>query len=352
MDRKEDLEEQVRRLTKTVEEMRGRMTRLEGREPGAEAPNRSDRRGFLRLGAGAVLGALGMAAAKVVPASAATGGNMMLGQANVAENPTTLRADGPTPPTQVLGVEATATTFAGTFNGPLQALGPDGGVGITAADVEGVDGWASGARAAGVYGLTDTGYGVIGESSSGIAVYAHGSGRIRQDGPFAGTPTHQPNLYELVRDLAGVLWINNAVTGLTDWRPVWRRINTVRVDSSAGTGAPFAPFRLRDTRGGPKPGANSTNHVAVVGQGVGASHIPTDAIAVFGNLTATQYSGAGFLTISPDGIPAATSTVNFIVGQAAIANSFIVGLNGGKLQVHVSNNTACHFIVDINGYIQ
>jgi hypothetical protein len=352
MDRKEDLEEQVRRLTQIVEEMRGRMARM---EPGPETLNRSDRRGFLRLGAGAVLGALGMAAAKVVPASAATGGTMMLGQANLAENPTTLQADGGTPPTQVLAVEASATTFAGTFNGPLQALGPDGGLGLTAADVEGVDGWASGARAAGVYGLTDSGYGVIGESDTGIALYARRSGRLRQEALLAaGNPSYIPNFHEQVRDATGVLWINNAVVvpPLGDPKPVWRRMNTLRVDSSDGTGGPFAPFRLHDTRGGSKPGANSTTHVAVTGQGVGASHIPNDAIAVFGNLTATQYSGGGFLTISPDGISAATSTVNFIVGQSAIANSFIVGLNGGKLQVHVSNNTACHFIVDINGYIQ
>ena len=70
MDRTEELEEQVRRLAETVEAMRSRMARLEDREPSPEtASKRSDRRGFLRLGAGAVLGALGMAAARVVPAA-------------------------------------------------------------------------------------------------------------------------------------------------------------------------------------------------------------------------------------------------------------------------------------------
>ncbi|TMB86434.1 MAG: hypothetical protein E6J37_12905 [Chloroflexi bacterium] len=70
MDRTQELEEQVRRLSQTVDAMRGRMSRLEGREPGAEVAKESNRRGFLRIGAGAVLGALGFAAARALPASA------------------------------------------------------------------------------------------------------------------------------------------------------------------------------------------------------------------------------------------------------------------------------------------
>ena len=188
MDRTEELEEQVRRLTQTVDAMRGQMARLEGRQGPEAGLRRSDRRGFLRLGAGAVLGALGMAATKVVPASAATGGNMVLGQANVAENPTTLAADGTTPPVQVLGVSAFgATSPTQTFSGPLQGLG-------TAGAVEGVDGWASGPMGWGVYGLSDAGTGVVGESSTGISLYGRGSGRIREPRCDRSCRDHAPGV--------------------------------------------------------------------------------------------------------------------------------------------------------------
>ena len=342
------LEEQVRHLTETVESMRGRMARLEEREPSAKGAKASDRRGFLKLGAGAVLGALGMAAARVVPAAAATGGNMILGCGNSADATTSLIATGGTPPVQVLGVSAAGTTWVqgttGSFGGPLQGLGTSTGV------VDGVDGWAGGASGAGVYGVSDAGYGVIGESSTGIGVYARSSGRIRQEAQAnPGLPNYTPNLFEQVRDADGVLWIHNG-TG------VWRRVNTVRVDSSDGSGVPFAPFRVYDSRSGAKKAAGSTTVVAIAGQGTGASTIPADAIAVMGNLTATQYTGGGYLALSPAGVTVATSSVNFITGQAAIANGFIVGLgagglNAGKVQVKVAGH-ASHFLIDITAYIQ
>ena len=345
MDRTQELEERVRNLHQTIEEMRTRMARLEGRDPDVVVTKQSDRRGFLRLGAGAVLGALGWAAVKAVPAIAATGGNMLLGCGNSADAPTTLITTGGNP--QVLGVEAIGTTFAGTFNGPLQGLGASS----SSAAVDGVDGWAGGTFGAGVYGLSDTGYGVIGDSNQGIGLYAATSGRIRQDGLLAaGLPGYAANPFEQVRDANGVLWISElSVVG-------WRRVNTVRVDAADGSGVPFTPTRLVDTRVGAKPAKNSTIKYLVAGTGAGASSIPADAIAVMGNLTATGYSGAGFLTISPAGVTVATSSVNFITGQASIANGFIVGLGTGadlgKLQVHVSNNTASHYIIDITAYIQ
>ena len=350
MDRTQELEERVRNLGQTIEEMRNRMARLEGRDPEADAVKQSNRRGFLRLGAGAVLGALGWAAVRAVPASAATGGNMILGNPNSADAPTTLVTTGALP--QVLGVEAAATTWVegttGTFTAPLQGLGT--GLGASTTLVDGVDGWAGGTKGAGVYGLSDTGYGVIGESNQGIALYAATSGRIRQDGLIAaGLPGYTPNSFEQVRDANGILWIHNA-TG------EWRRVNTVRVDAADGSGVPFAPFRVKDTRTGAKPASGSTTVVQIAGAGgVGASHIPLDAVAVMGNLTATGYTGAGFLALSPAGVTVGTSSVNFITGQGAIANGFIVGLgtggNAGKIQVKVAGS-ASHFLIDITAYIQ
>ena len=58
--------------------------------------------------------------------------------------------------------------------------------------------------------------------------------------------------------------------------------------------------------------------------------------------------GSGAAQFSPARDP---STVNFIVGQGAIANSFVCGLSGGALQVYVAGHSS-HFIVDITAYIQ
>jgi hypothetical protein len=362
MDRTRELEEELRRLTQMVAEMRARMARSEGRRSSTDAEsNHSGRRGFLRLGAGALLGALGWAAVKAVPASAATNGSLVLGNPNLAENPTTLVADGGTPPVQVLGVEAAGTTWNppidGTFVGPLQGLGADGGEDkVTAVDVDGVNGWARGVRAAGVYGLTNSGYGVIGESNSGVGLYARTSGRIQQEALLLpGAPTYQPGLFEQVRDSDGVLWIHNG-------SGVWRRVNTMRADTADGLGGAFKPFRRLDTRSGAIKAAGSLTVVSIAGQGSGASAIPADAIAAVGNLTATAYTGGGFLAIMPAGITVGTgagqfnpasdpSTVNFQVGQSAIANAFVCGLSGGALQVYVAGHSS-HFIVDITAYIQ
>jgi hypothetical protein len=341
MDRTQELEEQVRHLTQAVEAMREQVAGLEGRASANGADGkRSDRRGFLRLGMGAAIGALGMAAAKVIPAVAATGGPVLLGCANAADAPTTITGSGTTPP--VFSGIAAATTWnpptTGTFAGPIQGHGTSGAV-------EGVDGWASGATAWGVYGLTDAGTGVVGESSTGIGLYARGSGRIRQEGlANPGLPGYTPNLFEQVRDSDGVLWVHNAAG-------VWRRVNSIRVDAASGNGNAYKPFRRLDTRSGARKAAGSTTVITIAGQGTGDSTVPPDAVGVVGNLTAVGYVGGGFLTISPAGITVGTSSLNFPTSGPAIANAYICGLNGGSLQVKVAGS-ATHFLLDITGYIQ
>jgi hypothetical protein len=349
MDRNQELEEELQCLAHTVAELRGRLARLEGRGSSTEAkPSRSDRRGFLRLGAGAALGALGWAAVKAVPASAATGNNMVLGTSMVAENGTQVAGDSGNP-IPIFSASAQGTNWVqgttGSFAGPLQGLGAASNV----TPVDGVDGWASGLMSAGVYGLTDSGYGVIGESSTGADLYARGSGRIMQNHRGAGLPNFIPGPeMEQVRDLDGVLWIHNALGE-------WRRVNTTRVDRADGSGAAFKPFRRIDTRSGAIKAAGSVTVVSIAGTGTGASAIPPDAIAAVGNLTATAYTGAGFLAIMPAGTvynPAADpSSLNFQIGQGAIANAFVCGLSGGSLQVYVGGHSS-HFIVDITAYIQ
>ncbi len=199
-------------------------------------------------------------------------------------------------------------------------------------------------------------------ANGGPDLLLNGLGRLVQywygyGGTFGG-PNFTPsaNYFETVRNRDGAMWQSRGNGSGATGQAAWKRINAVRVDSADGTGAPFAPFRLLDTRSGARKAVGSTTVVTAAGAGTGASTIPADAVAVIGNLTATAYTGPGFLSIAPAGVSVTTSAVNFITGQGAIANSFIVGLgtgatNGGKLQVKVAGHPS-HFLIDITGYLQ
>jgi hypothetical protein len=290
MNRTEELEDQVRRLTSTVDEMKARMIKLETAEPDNQnGSKRSSRRGFLRLGAAAALGSLGWAAAKTIPASALTGGPTLLGTANLAENPTTIAADGVTPPVQVLAaMDSTFTpadlATAGGFTGTLRGLGP--GANVLNPPVEGVDGWAQGTRAYGVYGLTDSGTGVVGEAATGIGLYARRSGRIRQDGlTTAGTPVHAPNDFEFVRDSNGEPYVS--VAG-----GAWRRLTTFEIfPNPRRVYNGFAQPRVAGTYGP----VDATKQVYPT---PAPSGVPVGAKAAF---CAVQSYSSGVMTIYPDG---------------------------------------------------
>jgi hypothetical protein len=265
----------------------------------------------------------------------------------------------------------------------------------TAAYNRGVYAYTSGTYGIGIQARSLTGFGgairgavgllARGDTSTGTATYTfgygsaaliaaalgggpdallNGTGRLVQfhgvPGAPYGAPNFSPNVgyFESVRATDGTLWVNGAATTGTS-QSRWRRINAVRVDTSDGTGAAFKPVRVKDTRSGARPGAGTTNVVVTAPFGAGASAIPSDAVAIIGNLTAVNYTGGGYLAIMPAGASytpgSDPSSVNFIVGQNAIANSFVVGLgtgtNAGKVQVYVAGH-ASHFIIDVTGYMQ
>jgi hypothetical protein len=332
MERTEELEDQVRSLTRTVEEMRARLDAVEAGEPKHENGSRpSSRRNFLRLGAAAALGAVGMAASKVLPAAAATGGPVLLGNANTADMPTTIAGSGGTPPVQVFAAQdstfsAPALATAGGFTGTVQGLGS---AGAGNPNVEGVDGWAQGTKAFGVYGLTDAGVGVTGESATGIGLWARRSGRIRQDGltPAGVVPNYSPNDYEIVRDVNGVMWISQA--GAT-----WRRVTTDNLGLQlfpdprrlyAGNFSTTAPgtFLIDATQK-----VNPSN-----GQPAGVSGVPAGALAAF---CAVQSYSAGVMTLYPDltsdpGLANWSSTAN---GPLNLTYVFIPLSPAGKFKMH------------------
>jgi sugar lactone lactonase YvrE len=103
------------------------------------------------------------------------------------------------------------------------------------------------------------------------------------------------------------------------------------------------PTRLVDTRT-----AGATPRVTVLG-----GNVPSNAIAVALNVTATEGTGPGFLTVWPCDDPAgqpSTSNLNFAAGQT-VANAVVskVGTNGQVCLA--SGGGSVKYIVDINGYV-
>jgi hypothetical protein len=334
MERTEELEDQVRSLTRTVEEMRARLDAVESGEPKHENGSKpSSRRNFLRLGAAAALGAVGMAASKVLPAAAATGGPVLLGTANSANLPTTIAATSAGTPVEVLAAQdftfsAGALATAGGFQGSLQGLG-SGAAGNPL--VEGVDGWAQGTRAFGVYGLTDSGTGVTGESATGIGLYARRSGRIRQDGliPAGTSPqgVYTPNDFEIIRDAAGVMWISQA-------GGAWKRVTTNDL------GLQLFPDPRRLYAGNfstTAPGTFLVDATAKVnpsnGQPNGPSGVPAGALAAF---CAVQSYSAGVMTLYPDGAadPGLANWSSTANGPLNLTYVFVPLSTAGKFRMH------------------
>lgn len=82
--------------------------------------------------------------------------------------------------------------------------------------------------------------------------------------------------------------------------------------------------------------------------------MPVEADALAVNVTVTQPTDAGHVTIYPSGIPLPlTSTINYRPGQTR-ANNAVVQLGvGGAIDVTCSQlSGTAHFIIDVVGYFR
>lgn len=106
-----------------------------------------------------------------------------------------------------------------------------------------------------------------------------------------------------------------------------------------------APSRVLDTRTGSKPAAGSTTDLQVTG----VAGVPANATAVVLNLTGTDASTAGFVTVYPTGEAIPTvSNQNLAMGQTK-ANLVTVKIGtGGKVSIFSDGGT--HLIADVFGY--
>jgi ELWxxDGT repeat protein len=115
----------------------------------------------------------------------------------------------------------------------------------------------------------------------------------------------------------------------------------------------ITPCRVIDTRvagsGTPLVGGVARNV-----QFTGVCGIPSTALAVSVNLTATGFTGNGNLRLFPGGTtPSLTSTVNVAAGQTRANNAIATLGTFGDLGVLLSpTGVTGHVIIDINGYLQ
>ncbi len=110
---------------------------------------------------------------------------------------------------------------------------------------------------------------------------------------------------------------------------------------------PIAPARLLDTRNSLTALAASEARDLVV---AGAHGVPADATAVAVNVTVTEPTASGYLTVYPAGATRPTaSNINFVPGQT-VPNMVTVGLGTNGAVTLFNSNGDTHVVVDLAGW--
>jgi hypothetical protein len=125
-------------------------------------------------------------------------------------------------------------------------------------------------------------------------------------------------------------------------------------DMTGATYVPLTPARILDSRDHTGGLGIFSSHVAQTFGVTGNGGVAAGAIAVTGNLTVTQQTSGGFLSIGPVAMNNPTSsTLNFPVGDDR-ANAVTVALGtGGTLSVTYAASTlgpTAQVIFDVTGY--
>jgi len=120
---------------------------------------------------------------------------------------------------------------------------------------------------------------------------------------------------------------------------------------------PLTPCRLLDTRdpagplGGPALAADGSRLFTMTG----VCGVPADARALSANVTVTETTAAGGLTLHPgDEATPTASTVSFGAGLTRANNAMLLVAGDGSGSVNVVNRSPgpLHLIVDVNGYFR
>jgi hypothetical protein len=109
-----------------------------------------------------------------------------------------------------------------------------------------------------------------------------------------------------------------------------------------------SPTRLLDTRTGrgTPATAGSTIELTVTG---GTNNIPTDATAVALNLTATDPTSNGFITIWPCGTPRPNAS-NLNIATGTTTANLVIAKTGANGTICIYTQPTTHLIADLNAF--
>jgi hypothetical protein len=261
--------------------------------------------------------------------------------------------------TSVSGSAITASTSSQT-PAAITASNPNW-FGVHGTGTMGVVGTADAAGTAGVRGVASSTVSGSGGSFSGPnGVTVNGTSVTVQMQPAAsGAPPSTQNSYTrgaLVVDNTGALWY--CVTSGTPG--TWRQLSGA---TTAGAYHPVTPGRVYDSRcAQPSPGSISSRGVRLLsvaaqrdittGAVTNANFIPTNATAVFANVSVVDTVNAGFLTINPGGVTTINSaTITWGTSNQTQSNGVSLMLDNARQITVVAGGTgATDFVIDIFGY--
>jgi len=161
-----------------------------------------------------------------------------------------------------------------------------------------------------------------------------------------------PNLVEVALGSGGKVTVFNAAGSTDVIFDVAGWVSTQgTVTGTAGLYRPLLPARLLDTRSGFGGSRTMSPGQTITVQVSGSGNVPaTGASAVVLNVTATNPSAAGFLTVFPAGTAQPlVSNLNFVPGQT-VPNRVMVKLGTGG-QIAIFNPTgSTDVVVDVGGW--
>ena len=116
---------------------------------------------------------------------------------------------------------------------------------------------------------------------------------------------------------------------------------------------PTDPVRAIDTRAASALSDAAPRVIELAGRTLGSVTIPSDAVAVTGNLTVVSPTAKGYLALTPTADPApTTSALNFPAGDTR-ANNVTVPLGpDGRVWVVYRGTGTAHAILDVTGYFR
>ena len=357
---------------------------VRGRGDGAAPPTatddaRTDRRGLLKHGAWLAAGAVAASAVAVVsqaaPAEAANGSNLVLGSSsNSATQATGVEVDGTSVPYGVgvtdnglgavpCGAEAAifghakAQAWNNGVSGYCRELRGPGSTGFRSA----APGWQATARALSAFRRSWPRPGARAEPPcwprASATLPTACSPTVSGPRWSCPTPTAKPaglrndphHTGEIDGDSTGAMWLCVA-----DGTPgTWVRLGA---PGSAGAFSVLpSSVRVYDSRPGQAPTSVGPKTPLVGGTArtvdltVNSSGVPAAANAVLINLTAVPRTSSGFLAAYKAGISfPGTSTLNWSAAGNPIANSAVVAVGTGK--INLLANASTDVIVDVIGY--